>query len=108
MSEQAHFTAWLVNVPSCLDQPNIDLTVLPDEPVYGIDDEGNEVINWASSGETVFYAVTSVNAATGEVSDAITGARVLLREAGWETVGEWDVVDNAYVITVERAELATV
>jgi hypothetical protein len=96
-----HFTAWLVNIPSCLDQDFMDLTVLEDE-LIGDPDDGN----WAtdSSKEPAFYAITTVDALDGDVEDAQREAKELLTAAGWSIVGDWDVTDNAYVVTVERDE----
>jgi hypothetical protein len=97
-----HFTAWLVNDTSCLDQDCMDITVLEDWLIGGdAEDDGN----WSTdSGKApAFYAVTSVNAKDGDIDDAITEADDLMTAAGWRVVGEWDAVDNAYIVTVERA-----
>lgn len=100
----AHHTAWLVNIPSCLDQPMMDVTVLADEPVYDVNSDGEEYIHgWTSTGDPVFTAITNVPAEDGEIADGLADAKRLLRDGGWNTVGEWDVTDNAYVITVEHA-----
>ncbi|MFF8610866.1 hypothetical protein ACF06X_33710 [Streptomyces sp. NPDC015346] len=95
-----HFTAWLVNDPSCLDGPTCDITILEDE-LLGDDSAGG---GWAtdSSKEPAFYALTQVDAENGDIDDAIREAEALMGEAGWRTVADWDAVDNAYVVTVER------
>lgn len=101
MPERQHFTAWLVNDSSALDGPCIDVTILPDE-LIGADSDDERA--WSSSGEPVFYAVTTVDAREGDVEDAIDEAERLMDAAGWRTVGKWDAVDNAYTVTVERAK----
>jgi hypothetical protein len=99
-----HFTAWLVNDPSCLETDACDIIILQDEAVsYDVDAEGNETPNWASNGPQVFYAVTTVSARDGDIADAIREADDLMEAAGWRIVGDWDAVDNAYIVTVERA-----
>jgi hypothetical protein len=96
-----HFTAWLVNDASALDQDCMDLTILEDE-LRGEDptDDGN----WSTdtSKPTAFYAVTTVSAEDGDIDDAITEAVDLMATAGWSIVGKWDTTDNAYIVTVER------
>lgn len=95
-----HFTAWLVNAPSALDQPCMDVTILEDELLGGDpEDDGN----WStdSSKPTAFHDVTAIDARSGEVEDAIGEAENLMEQAGWRTVGTWDSVDNAYIVTVE-------
>jgi hypothetical protein len=94
-----HFTAWLVNDTSCLDQPCMDVTVLEDD-LIGEDPEDRGA--WSSNGNTHFYAVTTVDARDGDDADGVTQAEELLRAAGWRTVGQWDVTTSAYVVTVER------
>lgn len=100
-----HFTAWLVNVPSCLDQPFMDLTVLEDELIGG---DAEDDAEWATDGskEPAFYAITTVNALDGDDEDGQREAKELLTDAGWSIVGDWDVTDNAYVITVERDDIS--
>lgn len=103
-----HFTAWMVNDPSCLDQPCMDVTVIEDK----IDSyrevttlqETEEIPEWVSSGEQMFHAVTTVNAKEGDAEDGISQAVDLLGEAGWRVVGTWEAVANAYLATVERDE----
>lgn len=98
-----HFTAWLVNDASALDTDFMDLTVIEDEAIsYDVDDEGNETPVWSSQGEQQLHAVTTVPAKGGDIDDAQDQAEDLLQAAGWQTVGDWDVTDNAYIITVER------
>lgn len=97
-----HFTAWLVNDTSCLDQGCMDVTILQDKLIGG--DPANER-DWAcdASVPALFYAVTTVNAQDGDIDDAITESKDLMENAGWRIVGDWDAVDNAYIVTVERA-----
>lgn len=97
-----HFTAWLVNDPSALDQPFMDITILEDQLIGGdSDDDGS----WGtdSSKPTAFYAVTKVDARDGDAEDGCDEAETLMSAAGWRTVGNWDAVDNAYIVTVEHA-----
>lgn len=97
-----HFTAWLVNDPSCLDQDCMDVTVLEDELISeGPNGEIREA-DWASNGPQVFYAVTTVNAREGDAQDGTDEAKDLLSEAGWTVTGKWAPTDNAYTVTVER------
>lgn len=100
-----HFTAWLVNDPSCLDQPNCDVTVLYDEAIsYRVGDDGEETPIWSSSGNPVFYSITNVGAVDGDTDDAIREARILLADGGWSIVGAWEATDNSYLATVERSD----
>lgn len=101
MTTQTHFTAWLVNDSSCLDQENCDLTVLQDTLISG-DPESAGSWGTDSSKPQAFYGVTSVSAKDSDIDAALVEAEVMLRDAGWRTVGAWDVVPNAYTITVER------
>lgn len=98
-----HFTACLVNDTSCLDQDCMDITVLQDELISGGADNERD---WATDAvaSVVFYAVTTVDAKDGDVDDAMTEARHLLEQAGWRIVGDWDAVDVAYIVTVERVQ----
>jgi hypothetical protein len=95
-----HFTAWLVNDASCLETPFMDVTVIEDELIG--DDPADERA-WASNGDPLFHAVTTVDAEDGDIDTAQYEATDLLSAAGWQTVGNWDVVDNAYIVTVARA-----
>jgi hypothetical protein len=99
-----HFTAWLVNDTSALETAACDITILQDEiNGYRTDDEGNETTpEWTSTDTQMFHAVTTVDAKEGDINDAITEATDLMSKAGWTTVGDWEAVDIAYVITVER------
>lgn len=98
-----HFTAWLVNAPSCLDTEFMDVAVIEDEAIsYKVDDDGAETPVWASQGDRVLNAVTTVSAKGGDIDVAKDQAEDLLKAAGWQTVGDWDVTDNAYIVTVER------
>jgi hypothetical protein len=96
-----HFTAWLVNDASCLDQPCMDVTVLEDE-LLGEDPADHAAWTTDSSKPIAFHAVTTVDARDGDDADGVTQAEELLRAAGWRTVGQWDVTTSAYVVTVER------
>lgn len=96
-----HFTAWLVNDRSCLDQDCMDLTILEDK-LTGADPENDDHWSCDSSKERAFYAVTTVSARDGDIEDAIDQAEDLMREAGWRTVGKWDACPNSYIVTVER------
>ncbi|MFF3547093.1 hypothetical protein ACFYXD_35310 [Streptomyces platensis] len=96
-----HFTAWLVNDPSALDQPCMDIAILEDELIAG-DPEDDGSWGTDSSKPTAFYAVTKVDARDGDAQDGIDEAEDLMSAAGWRTVGNWDTVDNAYIVTVER------
>jgi hypothetical protein len=76
----------------------------PGRPAHrrGPQDEGA----WSTdtSKPTAFYAVTKVDARDGDAQDGCDEAEDLMRDAGWRVVGNWDAVDNAYVVTVERDE----
>lgn len=96
-----HFTAWLVNISSYLDQPNMDLTVFEDTLLGGDSDDD---ASWSTDGSkgAAFYAITSVSAEGGDIDDGLGEARDLLEAAGWSVVGAWEPTDNAYTVTVER------
>jgi hypothetical protein len=96
-----HFTAWLVNAPSALDQPCMDVTILEDQ-LIGANPEDEGAWSTDTSKPTAFYAVTSIDARDGDAEDGCDEAEDLMREAGWRTVGNWEAVDNAYIVTVER------
>jgi hypothetical protein len=96
-----HFTAWLTNDTSALDQSCMDLTILADE-LIGTDPERED--GWASNGPQVFYAVTTVDATDGDIKDGIAEAEELMSAAGWETAGSWDATPNAYTVTVRKRE----
>ncbi len=99
-----HFTAWRVNDASALETNCIDITVIEDEAIsYKVDGSGNETPVWASQGDQMFHAVTSVDAKAGDIDDAQAEAEALMAAAGWQTDGDWDVTDNAYFVTVTRA-----
>lgn len=97
-----HFTAWLTDDPSCLDQPNVDLNIWQDMLTTG---DGDQDGDWACDpGQgTFFNAITSVNAEDGDVDDAMAEAKNLMEAAGWRIVGDWQPAGNAYTVTVERA-----
>jgi len=97
-----HFTAWLVNDASALETGCMDITILQDELIG--EDPADER-NWScDAGKPApFHAVTTVDATDGDVDDAITEAKDLMEQAGWSITGSWDAVDNAYIVTVERA-----
>ncbi|MGW8851571.1 hypothetical protein ACWGNE_27805 [Streptomyces xiamenensis] len=95
-----HFTAWLVNDLSALETEFIDITVIEDELIGGNPEREDD---WASQGDQVFHAVTSVSAEDGDIDDAKSEARHLIETAGWRIAGEWRVTSNAYLVTVERA-----
>lgn len=116
---RTHFTAWLVNDPSALDQGCMDVTILEDEITgYREGEVGGEynpqtgAVDIAQSEEPIwatapgkphaFYAVTTVDARDGDTKDGISEAEDLMGQAGWRVVGDWDTVDNAYIVTVER------
>lgn len=100
-----HFTAWLVNDASALETDCCDITVIEDEAIsYHVADDGTETPVWGSTGDPLFHAVTTVDAKTGDIEDAIKEAEALMADAGWTTAGGWEAVDNAYIVTVERAE----
>lgn len=96
-----HFTAWLVNDTSCLDQDNCDITIIEDQLIAG-DPEDDR--NWATDSckPPAFYATTSVNAKGGDIDAALTEARELMAAAGWQPVGAWQAADTAYIVTVEH------
>jgi hypothetical protein len=98
-----HFTAWLVNDPSALDQACMDVTILEDQ-LIGANPEDDAAWSTDSSKPTALYAVTTVDARDGDAEDGCDEAEDLMREAGWRTVGAWEAVDNAYIVTVERNE----
>jgi hypothetical protein len=100
-----HFTAWLVNDTSALDQGCMDITILEDTVVGYTEAPGAEEPVWGTDAtkDIAFYAVTTVDAADGDTKDGIDEASELMEQAGWRIVGDWDAVDNAYIVTVERA-----
>lgn len=103
VATRTHFTAWLVNDTSALDQPCMDITVLEDE-LIGADPEDDSSWSTDTTKPTALYAVTKVDARDGNAEDGCNEAEDLMRNAGWRTIGQWDAVDNAYVVTVERDE----
>jgi hypothetical protein len=92
---ETHFTAWLVTDPALLDQGCMDVVILED---VDVEDDGRWVTD--SSKEPVFYAVTTVDARSGIVADAVKEANALMREAGWHTAGDWSAADSAQIVTV--------
>lgn len=98
-----HFTAWLVNAPSCLDQPNCDLTVLEDQ-LLGEDPEDRDAWTSDTSKDQPLYGITDVPAAGGDIDAAIEQAEAMLSARGWRTVDSWITTDNAYICTVEKDE----
>jgi hypothetical protein len=100
-STRTHFTAWLVNDTSCLDQGCMDITVMEDTLIGGDPDSDRD---WScdATKEPEFYAVTTVDARDGDVKDAMDEAEDLMGMKGWRVVGKWDAVDNAYIVTVAR------
>ncbi|MBB1253065.1 hypothetical protein H3146_06735 [Streptomyces sp. OF3] len=96
-----HFTAWLVNDPSCLDTAACDVTVLEDQLIGGDPDSDDD---WStdSSKPIAFHATTTIDARDGDIDQAISEAEQLMDEAGWKTAGDWKPVPNAYIVTVER------
>lgn len=103
-----HFTAWLVDDRSCLDQDNCDVTVLADDitTVIGYDRNGFEAekVEYSSTGDPVFYGITGVDARGGDIDDAIREAEQMLDDAGWETAGTWEAVGTSYVVEVQPSE----
>ncbi|BFP50049.1 hypothetical protein KCMC57_64170 (plasmid) [Kitasatospora sp. CMC57] len=103
-----HFTAWLVDDRSCLDQDNCDVTVLADDITTVIDYDGNgfevEKPEYSSTGAPVFYGITGVDARDGNVDDAIREAEQMLDAAGWVVTGTWEAVGTSYVVEVELAD----
>jgi len=103
-----HFTAWLVNDRTCLDQDNCDITVLGDDinTVIAYDDCNQEIEQpeYSSTGDPVFYGITGVNAKDGDVNDAIREAEQMLDDAGWHTAGTWEAVGTSYVVEVQPTE----
>ena len=102
--EVKHFTAWLVNDRTWLDQDNMDVTVLQDMLVIdGADYGGQFKEHWETDPEEApaYYAITTVNAREGDIEEGQKQAKDLLADAGWQTVDGWTVLENAYTITVE-------
>jgi hypothetical protein len=95
-----HFTAWLVNDPSALEGDDCDVTVLAD--AFAGYRRGEP--DWSSTGEPLFHALTGIDARGGDIDDAQDKAEQALAEAGWTTTGDWEALDNSYVITVVRAD----
>lgn len=95
-----HFTAWLVNDASALETSCMDITVIEDE-LIGADPDDERA--WAANGAVTFHAVTTVDVHDGDIDAAQAEAKDLMAAAGWQIVGDWDVVDNAYIVTVARA-----
>jgi hypothetical protein len=100
-----HFTAWLVNDPSCLTGDTCDITVLRDEPVtYRTGSDGQETPVWGSTGDPLLHADTTVDARDGDIAEAQREAEELLAASGWRVAGGWEATDNAYIVTVERED----
>lgn len=100
MTNLRHFTAWMINDRSMLDQPNMGVTILEDTLIGSDpDNEGH----WAtdSTKPMAFYAVTTVDARDGEGQDGVNEAMALMSAAGWDTVGKWEPTPSAYTATVE-------
>jgi hypothetical protein len=98
---RTHFTAWLVNDPSCLDQARCDITILQDQ-LIGADPDDERSWSTDTSKPQPFYAVTTVDAEDGDIDQALREAEALMSEAGWRLAGDWDAAPNAYTTTVER------
>lgn len=96
-----HFTAWLVNDPSCLDQGCCDVTILEDQ-LIGADPHNDADWSTDTSKPEAFYAVTTVDAKDGDSNEAIREAEELMSAAGWRVLGDWNAAPNAYIVTVER------
>lgn len=94
-----HYTAWLTTDRSALDGDCMDIEVIQDEL---LSDDPTDETAWTPTGTSHFHAVTSVDAADGDIDDAIKEAEKLLWDAGWRIVGKWDVTPNAYTVTVAR------
>lgn len=96
-----HFTAWLVNDTSCLDQACMDITILEDQLIGGDPDRDD---NWStdSSKPQAFHAVTTVDAEDGDFEQAEEEARDLMEAAGWRITGSWQSVDVGAIATVEK------
>ncbi|MCB5181510.1 hypothetical protein [Streptomyces antimicrobicus] len=99
--ERTHYTAWLANDPSCLEQSCMDVTVLEDRLIGGDPDDPDD---WTAdtSRPTAFYAVTTVDARDGQGADGIAEAEALMRAAGWRVVSDWETTPHALTATVER------
>ncbi len=98
-----HFTAWLVDDPSCLDQAHMDITVLEDTVTGYSDDGQTPVWSTAAGSPTRFHALTGVDAREGDVADGQRQAEELLREAGWVPAGAWEANATGAIVTVEPA-----
>jgi prevent-host-death family protein len=94
-----HFTAWITTDTSALDQACADVVVLADE-LQGEPDDPNP---WSSTGEPLFSAATTVDAAEGDIEDAMREAEELLAAAGWTKASQWESVPTGCIVTVERA-----
>jgi len=81
---QRRFTAWLTTDPIGLTTPYADVVVLQDEL------EADDPNAWASTGDPVFTANTTINAATGDPEDMERQAVELLTAAGWVIEGKWE------------------
>jgi hypothetical protein len=95
---EQHFTAWLTVDPTMVLNTNCDVLILEDEQT-GPD--------WTTKpgAREEFSAETSTPAETrGDHSAAQADAEDLMKQAGWETVGDWEQVDSGYVVTVQRAD----
>jgi hypothetical protein len=105
-----HFTAWLTNDPSMLDQPNMDVAIIED---ILTGDDADDPRAWSSSSNPQpFYAVTDVPARdddstpnAGDARKGIEAAETLMRAAGWRVVSDWTDTPSAYVATVEHDEI---
>jgi len=99
---ERHYTAWLALDTSVLEGDFCDVTVIEDIAIsYREDEDGNEQPVWASQGQVMFQAITTIDAEDGDASDAQEEARELMEADGWRIAGTWEASDTGYIVTVE-------
>ncbi|WP_440581082.1 hypothetical protein [Streptomyces sp. PT19] len=102
-AKQQHFTAWFTNDLSVSDQCILD--IFEDEIVgYRADESSGFTTDepvWAAKGRPVLSLPTAMDANSG-APDILRKAERLLRDAGWETVGNWSDNPSGYTVEVER------
>ncbi|MFJ2217731.1 hypothetical protein ACIQVO_37100 [Streptomyces sp. NPDC101062] len=102
-AKQQHFTAWFTDDLSASDQCVLD--IVKDEIVrYEADRSGftTDEPLWGAKGQPILNIPTAMDASSGR-PDTLRQAEQLLRDAGWETVGDWSDNQSGYTVAVEQA-----
>ncbi|WP_433460675.1 hypothetical protein [Micromonospora sp. CA-248212] len=99
-----NFVAALTNVSDCVVGDYCDVSVITSEVVgYREDSEGNEIPEYGMTGDVAMEAIETNVRTDGDIGDALTEADAILRNAGWDRVGEWEPSQNAYYADVRRS-----